>query len=153
MSFEAKAMIFFPGFEQRRVNVGGVNINVRVGGKGEPLLLLHGYPQTHLAWHKVAPGLARHFTVVCPDLKGYGDSDAPSPAADSTNYSKRVMGEEMLGLMHVLGHQKFAVVGHDRGARIAYRMALDRPDRVSKLGVLDILPTSDYWDIADRHFA
>jgi haloacetate dehalogenase len=146
-------MSFFPGFEQRRVAVGPVSLNVRTGGSGAPLLLLHGFPQTHVVWHKVAPELARHFTVICPDLKGYGDSDAPAPTADAGNYSKRVMGEEMLGLMRALGHQRFALVGHDRGARIGYRLALDRPEAITKLGILDILPTSEYWDLADRKFA
>ena len=146
-------MSFFPGFEQRRVAIGPISLNVRLGGSGSPLLLLHGYPQTHVAWHKVAPELARHFTVICPDLKGYGDSDAPPPTPDSGNYSKRVMGEEMLALMQQLGHARFAVVGHDRGARIAYRLALDHPEAVSKLVVLDILPTAEYWDLADRKFA
>jgi haloacetate dehalogenase len=146
-------MSFFPGFEQRRVTVDDIAFNVRIGGKGSPLLLLHGYPQTHVVWHKIAPELARQFTVVCPDLKGYGDSEAPEPTADAGNYSKRVMGAEMLALMRALGHQKFAIVGHDRGARIAYRLALDHPEAVAKLGILDILPTSEYWDLADRHFA
>jgi haloacetate dehalogenase len=146
-------MSFFPGFEQRRVKVGDLTLNVRLGGSGGPLLLLHGYPQTHVAWHKVAPELARHFTVVCPDLKGYGDSDAPAPTADAGNYSKRVMGEEMPALMQALGHRRFAVVGHDRGARIAYRLALDHPEALTRLGILDILPTSEYWDLADRRFA
>jgi len=146
-------MSFFPGFEQRRVAIGPISLNVRLGGSGSPLLLLHGYPQTHVTWHKVAPELARHFTVICPDLKGYGDSDSPPPTPDSGNYSKRVMGEEMLALMRALGHQQFAVVGHDRGARIAYRLALDHPEAVGKLVVLDILPTADYWDLADRKFA
>ena len=146
-------MSFFPGFEQRRVSVGGLNLNVRLGGSGAPLLLLHGFPQTHVVWHKVAPELAHHFTVVCPDLKGYGDSDAPAPTADAGNYSKRVMGEEMLALMQALGHRRFAVVGHDRGARIAYRLALDHPEALTKLGILDIVPTSEYWDLADRRFA
>ena len=146
-------MSFFPGFELRRVSVGGLNLNVRLGGSGAALLLLHGFPQTHVVWHKVAPELARHFTVVCPDLKGYGDSDAPAPTADADNYSKRVMGEEMLALMQALGHRRFAVAGHDRGARIAYRLALDHPEALTRLGILDIVPTSEYWDLADRRFA
>jgi haloacetate dehalogenase len=146
-------MSFFPGFEQRRVTVGDIAFNVRLGGSGSPLLLLHGYPQTHAVWHRIGPELARHFTVICPDLKGYGDSDAPPPTADSGNYSKRVMGEEMLGLMRTLGHPRFAMVGHDRGARVAYRLALDHPEAVSRLGILDIIPTADYWDVADRTFA
>ncbi|HEX6120738.1 MAG TPA: alpha/beta hydrolase [Dongiaceae bacterium] len=146
-------MNLFPGFEQRRVAVDLLTFNLRLGGTGRPLLLLHGYPQTHTVWHKVAPELARHFTVICPDLKGYGDSAAPAPSPDSSNYSKRVMGEEMLGLMQALGHPRFALVGHDRGARIGYRLALDHPEAVTRLGILDILPTSDYWDLADRRFA
>ncbi|WP_119304002.1 alpha/beta fold hydrolase [Dongia deserti] len=146
-------MSFFPGFEQRRVKVGDIAFNVRIGGSGDPVLLLHGLPQTHVAFHKIAPELARHFTVICADLKGYGDSDAPPPAADSANYSKRVMGEEMLALMRELGHERFALVGHDRGGRVAYRLALDHPRTVTRLGILDIVPTSDYWDTADRHFA
>lgn len=146
-------MNFFPGFEPRRIAIGSVNFNLRIGGSGAPLLLLHGYPQTHLAWHAVAPELARHFTVICPDLKGYGDSDAPAPDADSAAYSKRVMGGEMLALMAALGHRRFAVAGHDRGARIAYRMALDHSEAVTKLCVVDILPTAEYWDLADRKFA
>ncbi|HSE73694.1 MAG TPA: alpha/beta hydrolase [Dongiaceae bacterium] len=146
-------MSLFPGFEQRRVKVGNLTLNVRMGGSGAPLLLLHGFPQTHVVWHKVGPALARHFTAVCPDLKGYGDSDAPAPTADAGNYSKRVMGEEMLALMQALGYRRFAVVGHDRGARIAYRLALDHPEALTRLGILDILPTSEYWDLADRRFA
>jgi haloacetate dehalogenase len=146
-------MSFFPGFEQQRVKIGDLTLNLRLGGSGSPLLLLHGYPQTHVTWHRIAPELARHFTVICPDLKGYGDSDAPPPTPDSGNYSKRVMGEEMLALMKALGHPRFAIVGHDRGARIAYRLALDRPEAVTKLGILDILPTAEYWDLADRTFA
>ena len=146
-------MRFFPGFEQRRVPVGSVSFNLRIGGSGAPLLLLHGYPQTHLAWHAVAPELARHFTVICPDLKGYGDSDAPAPDPDSVAYSKRVMGGEMVELMAALGHRRFAVAGHDRGARIAYRLALDHPEAIAKLCVVDILPTAEYWDLADRKFA
>jgi haloacetate dehalogenase len=146
-------MSFFPGFEQRRVVAGSIGFNVRIGGSGDPVLLLHGLPQTHVAFHKIAPELARHFTVICADLKGYGDSDAPPPAADSANYSKRVMGEEMLALMKELGHERFALVGHDRGGRIAYRLALDHPRAIARLGILDIVPTSEYWDTADRAFA
>ena len=146
-------MSFFPGFEQRRVKVGDIAFNVRLGGSGSPLLLLHGYPQSHVAWHRIAPELARRFTVACPDLKGYGDSDAPPPTPGSGNYSKRIMGEEMLALMKALGHPRFAVAGHDRGARIGYRLALDHPEAVTKLCILDILPTAEYWDVADRRFA
>jgi haloacetate dehalogenase len=146
-------MSFFPGFDQRRVEVGEIGFNVRIAGSGEPVLLLHGLPQTHVAFHRIAPELARHFTVICADLKGYGDSDAPPPTPDSANYSKRVMGEEMLALMNELGHERFALVGHDRGGRVAYRLALDHPRAITRLGILDIVPTSDYWDTADRKFA
>lgn len=146
-------MSFFPGFEQRRVSVGSVGLNLRIGGNGSPLLLLHGYPQTHLAWHAVAPELARHFTVICPDLKGYGDSDAPAPDAESIAYSKRVMGGEMLALMAALGYSRFAIIGHDRGARVAYRMALDHPEAITKLGILDVIPTAEQWDVADKAFS
>lgn len=146
-------MKFFPGFEHRRVTVSGIGVNVRLGGTGDPVLLLHGYPQTHVAWHAVAPELARHRTVICPDLKGYGDSDAPAPDPDSNAYSKRVMAEEMRRLMAELGFARFTVIGHDRGARVAYRMALDHPEAVSKLGILDVIPTAEQWDLADRAFA
>ncbi len=146
-------MSFFPGFEQRRVKVDDIAFNVRIGGSGSPLVLLHGLPQTHVAFHRIAPELARHFTVICPDLKGYGDSAAPAPTPDSGNYSKRVMGEEILALMKALGHERFALVGHDRGGRVAYRLALDQPHAVTRLGILDIVPTSEYWDTADRAFA
>jgi haloacetate dehalogenase len=146
-------MSFFPGFEQRRVTVDDIAFNVRIGGSGSPLLLLHGYPQTHATWHKIAPELARHFTVVCPDLKGYGDSDAPAPTADSGNYSKRVMGAEMLALMAALGHRRFAVVGHDRGAYVATRAALDHAAAVERLAVLDGVPIGEALARADARFA
>lgn len=146
-------MSFFPGFERNWVSVGQCALNVRIGGSGDPVLLLHGYPQTHLAWHAVAPELAKHFTVICPDLKGYGDSEAPAPDAESAAYSKRVMGQEMLELMTRLGHKRFAVIGHDRGARIAYRMALDHPGAITKLGILDVIPTAEQWDVADKGFS
>jgi haloacetate dehalogenase len=150
---ETDQTTLFPGFEQRRITVGSLGLNVRLGGSGSPLLLLHGYPQTHVMWHEIAPALARHFTVISPDLKGYGDSDAPPPTVDSANYSKRVQGEEMLVLMKSLGHRGVAVVGHDRGARVAYRLALDHAAAITRLGILDIVPTSEYWDLADRKFA
>jgi haloacetate dehalogenase len=141
------------GFESRRVAVAGVEFSVHQAGSGPAVLLLHGYPQTHLVWRHLAPGLARRFAVVAPDVKGYGDSAAPPPTPDASNYSKRALATELVALMRALGHERFAVVGHDRGARIAYRMALDHPDRVAKLVVLDIVPTGAMWAGATRMFA
>ena len=116
-------------------------INTRLGGSGPPVLLLHGYPQTHVMWHRVAPVLADQFTVVCPDLRGYGDSDKPSPDDGNERYAKRTMAQDQLEVMHQLGFDRFAVVGHDRGARVARRLALDHPHSVSRLAILDIVPT------------
>jgi haloacetate dehalogenase len=141
------------GFESRRVAAAGVEFSVHQAGSGPAVLLLHGYPQTHLVWRHLAPGLARRFAVVAPDVKGYGDSAAPPPTPDASNYSKRALATELVALMRALGHERFAVVGHDRGARIAYRMALDHPDRVAKLVVLDIVPTGAMWAGATRMFA
>jgi haloacetate dehalogenase len=142
-----------PGFERRRVAAAGVAFSVHTAGAGPPVLLLHGYPQTHLIWRHLAPGFARRFAVVAPDLKGYGDSDAPPPTPDSSNYSKRAAAAELVALMRALGHERFAVVGHDRGARVAYRLALDHPERVARLVVLDIVPTGAMWAGATRVFA
>ena len=141
------------GFDARRVEAAGVRFSVHSAGSGPAVLLLHGYPQTHLIWRHLAPGLAQRFAVVAPDLKGYGDSDAPPPAPDSSNYSKRATAGELVALMRALGHERFAVVGHDRGARVAYRMAFDHPERVAKLVVLDIVPTGAMWAAATRAFA
>jgi haloacetate dehalogenase len=135
----------FPGFSQHRIATAGAEINVRRGGDGPPVLLLHGYPQTHVCWHRVAPVLARRFTVVVADLRGYGDSSKPASTESHAPYSKRVMAQDMVEMMAALGFQKFAVVGHDRGARVAYRMALDHPQTVLKLGVIDIVPTYTTW--------
>jgi haloacetate dehalogenase len=145
--------MYFPGFAQDRVSIEKIAFNVRRGGSGHAVLLLHGFPQTHLCWRLIAPDLARSFAVVCPDLKGYGDSDAPAPTPDSKNYSKRAMAEELVALMARLGYDRFDVIGHDRGARIGYRLALDHPECVRRLVILDILPTCEQWDVADRHFA
>ncbi|MGH8680470.1 MAG: alpha/beta fold hydrolase [Burkholderiales bacterium] len=142
-----------PGFEARRVAAAGVGFSVHTAGTGPAVLLLHGYPQTHLIWRHLAPGLARRFGIVAPDLKGYGDSDAPQPAPDSSNYSKRALAAELVALMGAVGHERFSVVGHDRGARVAYRMALDHPARVARLVVLDIVPTGAMWAGATRVFA
>jgi haloacetate dehalogenase len=135
----------FEGFEPGRLAVDGVSINLVRGGTGPPLLLLHGYPQTHACWHRVAPFLAERFTVICPDLRGYGDSDAPPSDPEHRAYSKRVMAREQAALMRQLGFERFAVAGHDRGGRVARRMALDLPDRVTHLAVLDIVPTATIY--------
>ena len=141
------------GFDVRRVAAAGVAFSVHTVGSGPAVLLLHGYPQTHLIWRHLAPALARRFAVVAPDAKGYGDSEAPPPDPDSSNYSKRTLAAELVALMGALGHERFSVVGHDRGARIAYRMAFDHPARVAKLVVLDIVPTGAMWASAGQRFA
>jgi haloacetate dehalogenase len=139
----------FEGFEERRIATKGAKIFVLTGGSGSPLLLLHGYPQNHVMWHGVAPILRRHFSLVIPDLRGYGNSQGPRPDSDHLNYSKRVMALDMVELMSALGHERFAVAGHDRGGRVAYRLALDHPDRVVALAVLDIVPTVVVWERMD----
>ena len=138
------------GFATDRIDAGEVRINAAHGGNGPAVLLLHGYPQTHVMWHRVAPLLAERFTVVCPDLRGYGDSDKPPGGGDHREYSKRRMAADQLEVMHSLGFDRFAVVGHDRGARVALRMALDHSDAVSRLGVLDIVPTRTIYATLDR---
>jgi haloacetate dehalogenase len=138
------------GFTADRIDAGGIAINLERGGEGPPVLLLHGYPQTHVMWRRVAPALAEHFTVVCPDLRGYGDSDKPHGGGEGRAYSKRVMAADQIALMRSLGFDRFAVVGHDRGARVALRMALDHPGAVSRLGVLDIVPTRTIYATLDR---
>ena len=133
--------------------VGAVKIHVRIGGKGPPLLLLHGFPQTHLMWHSIAPELMERFTCVMPDLRGYGQSSCPPNTADNSAYSKREMAKDMVAVMARLGFERFAVVGHDRGGRVSYRMALDRPDVVKSLAVLDIVPTHAMWSGMDAKLA
>jgi haloacetate dehalogenase len=135
----------YPGFAERRIETKGAEIFLRTGGSGPPLLLLHGYPQTHVCWHKVAPDLARHCTLVIADLRGYGASSAPPGDAEHTTYAKRAMAEDCLAVMHALGHERFLVAGHDRGARVAYRLALDHPEAVAALVPIDILPTAEVW--------
>jgi haloacetate dehalogenase len=135
----------FDGFANRRITLEDTVVNTVVGGDGPPLLLLHGYPQTHAMWHRVAPVLAERFTVVCPDLRGYGDSGAPSSDAEHTAYSKRAMAGDQLGLMRTLGFARFGLVGHDSGARVARRLALDHPQAVTRLAVLDIVPTATIY--------
>lgn len=141
-----KVQHLFPGFETQQIKTFGAEINVRFGGEGPPLLLIHGYPQTHVMWHRIAPQLAENFTVVMPDLRGYGDSSCPANDPDNFTYSKRAMAQDMVQVMEALGHTLFTVVGHDRGGRVAYRLALDTPERVSGLVVLDIVPTHAMWN-------
>jgi haloacetate dehalogenase len=142
----------FDGFELDRVDVGEAVLRLRHGGSGPPLLLLHGHPQTHVMWHLVAPRLAEEHTVVAPDLRGYGESSKPATTADHEPYSKRAMARDAVALMGALGFERFAVAGHDRGARVAYRLALDHPERVERLSVLDVIPTGETWRRADRRF-
>jgi len=137
------------GFDARRVQVGDADLFLRIAGSGPPLLMLHGYPQTHLAWHRVAPLLARQFTVVLPDLRGYGQSRGPTPDDAHRHYSKRTMAGDMVRLMTALGHDRFLLAGHDRGARVGYRLCLDHPERVKRLAALDIIPTFDMWERMD----
>lgn len=134
----------FAGFSASDFALGEATIHARVGGSGPPLLLLHGYPQSHLMWARVAPTLAERFTVVVPDLRGYGRSSAP-PSHNGERYSKRVMAKDAVALMSALGHDTFALAGHDRGGRVAYRLALDYPEVVAKIAVLDIVPTWEMW--------
>ena len=131
----------FPGFQSQRVATSSVAIHCVRGGSGPPLLLLHGYPQTHAIWHRVAPALARTYTVVCADLRGYGDSDKPAGDEAHLTYSKRAMARDMVELMRAFGFDKFRLAGHDRGGRVAHRLAVDHPQAVEKLAVLDISPT------------
>jgi haloacetate dehalogenase len=135
------------------IAVGSTRIFVRSRGGGPPVLLLHGFPQTHVMWRKVAPLLARHFTVVCADLRGYGRSGCPASTADHAPYAKRAMARDMVEVMEHLGFSRFSVAGHDRGGRVAYRLALDHADRVDRLAVLDIVPTEAAWEQADARFA
>ena len=137
----------FEEFSQTNIETNGVFINLVKGGSGYPVLLLHGYPQTHACWHLVAPRLAERFTVVCPDLRGCGDSSKPPSDAEHLAYSKRVVAQDQVNVMRSLGFNEFAVVGHDRGARVAHRMALDHQEKVTKLALLDIVPTS--WAFAN----
>jgi haloacetate dehalogenase len=140
----------FAGFERRTIAVPYGRLAAAVGGSGPPLLLLHGYPQTHMCWHAVAPVLARRFTVICPDLPGYGASDKPPADDELRPYTKRAMAEQIASAMTALGFERFAVAGHDRGGRVAYRMALDHPARLTKLAVLDIVPTIETFERLDR---
>ena len=132
----------FKNFKQDIIEVNGVNINYKIGGKGEPLLLLHGYPQSHVLWRKIAPLFAENYTVICSDLRGYGDSDKPQSDKKHLTYSKKTMGLDQNELMKKLGFKEYFLIGHDRGGRVAHRMAIDFKENIKKISVLDIVPTS-----------
>ena len=144
---------FFAGFKREQIKTTGATINVVHGGKGSPVLLMHGIPETHLLWRKVAPVLAQNFTLVMTDLRGYGDSSKPPGGADHFGYSKRAMAQDQVEVMQHLGFPKFAVVGHDRGGRVAHRMALDHAERVTRLAILDIVPTYKCYQTVNQDFA
>lgn len=144
---------FFPGFERRRVQTSGAEINLVTGGGGPPLLLLHGYPQTHVMWRKVAPRLARDFTLVIPDLRGYGDSSKPPAGPDFAAYSKRALAQDQVETMAALGFERFRVVGHDRGARVTHRLLRDHPGRIERAALLDIVPTLYRFETIDQKAA
>jgi haloacetate dehalogenase len=143
----------FKGYELKRVSGEGAEINLRIGGKGPPLLLIHGYPQTHVMWAPLAKRLAATFTVVCPDLRGYGDSSKPDPGGDHSGYSKRAMANDLVRVMEELGFDRFSVAGHDRGARVTHRMMLDHEARLERAAVLDIAPTLAMYEGTDMAFA
>ncbi len=143
----------FPGFAEHRIRTSGAEIPCIVAGSGPPLLLLHGYPQTHAMWHRIAPRLAERYTVVCSDLRGYGDSAKPAGGERSVNYSKRAMAKDQVELMHALGFPRFRLAAHDRGARVSHRLCLDHPDAVERAALLDISPTRIMYEKADTAFA
>ena len=143
----------FEGFEKVRGKFNGIELTYRIGGQGPALLLLHGHPQTHVMWHRVAPTLAKSFTVIAPDLRGYGDSGKPEANADHSAYSKREMARDVVQLMEMLGHLRFSVLAHDRGARVSHRLALDHPARVNRMILLDIAPTLSMYSQTDELFA
>src|SRR3989440_684366 len=144
---------FFPGFEHRRVATSGAEINLVTGGSGPPLLLLHGYPQTHLLWRKIAPRLAEEFTLVIPDLRGYGDSSKPAAGPDRLAYSKRALAQDQAETMSALGFDRFMVAGHDRGARVAHRLVRDHAERIERVALLDIVPTLYRFETIDAKAA
>ena len=143
----------FEGFDIREIESSETVIRLRIGGSGPPLLLLHGYPQTHVMWHRVAPALAAEFTVVCADLRGYGDSGKPPSDPAHLTYSKRKTAMDMVEVMSTLGFDQFMLAGHDRGGRVAHRMALDHPDRIQKVSFLDIVPTRTIFEATNQAIA
>lgn len=143
----------FESFQLSRIDVGEATLRVRRGGSGPPLLLLHGYPETHMMWGKIADDLAKDFTVIAPDLRGYGESSKVAATPDHESYSKRAMARDAIALMKHFGFERFFVAGHDRGGRVAYRLALDHPQAAAKVSILDIIPTADVWRLADKRFA
>jgi len=143
----------FDGFKSAKIKSNKININYKIGGKGYPILMLHGYPQTHIMWRKIAPILSQNYTVICSDLRGYGDSDKPSSDVIHRNYSKKEMAKDQAELMELLGFKKYIVVGHDRGARVAHRMGLDYQDKISKMVLMDIVPTNHVFDTANMTLA
>ncbi len=151
---ELGAAPFLDGFRLIDAALGnGITVRAAIGGKGPPLLLLHGHPQTHVTWRKVAPRLAEHFTIVAADLRGYGDSSKPAGGERHIAYAKRSMAQDQVTLMRGLGHRRFGVAGHDRGGRVAHRMALDHPDAVSRIAVIDIAPTATMYARTNKEFA
>lgn len=143
----------FEGFAEYEIDTGEARIYLRAGGDGPPIVLLHGHPRTHATWHMVAADLARHFTVICPDLRGYGRSSKPATTADHEPYSKRAMAADIASVMEQLGHRRYVVIGHDRGAYVAFRVAMDFPGQVTRLVLLNSIPLSDRLDRCDRAFA
>lgn len=143
----------FPGFESRTIATEEGSVFCRIGGRGKPLVLLHGFPQTHVMWHRLAPALAEDHTVIAMDLRGYGWSSAPAGSPDHETYSKRAMGRDVLRVIDELGFTRAAMVGHDRGARVGYRLALDHPGRIERLAILDIIPTLAMWERMDARRA
>src|SRR3954454_23486919 len=153
MDAMAELADLFPGYASRTVDTSVGKILPGIGGKAPPLLLLHGYPQTHVMWRRVAPALAKRFTLIIPDLPGYGASAVPPSKPDHSPYTKRAMAAVMVEVMETLGHKRFRLAGHDRGGRVAYRLALDHGERLEKLATLDIVPTWDMWTYMDGTFA
>jgi haloacetate dehalogenase len=143
----------FEQFTRENIKTSGATVHYVRGGRGYPILLLHGYPETHVCWHLIVPKLAKHFTVICTDLRGFGDSSKPPSDPKHLGYSKRVMAQDQVEVMEHLGFTEFAVIGHDRGARVAHRMALDHPDKVTKLALLDIIPTLTAFENVDKDMA
>ena len=145
--------MMFEGFERRDIATGETMIHARIGGSGPPLLLLHGYPQSHVMWHRVAPALAERCTVVCADLRGYGDSGKPASDPTHAAYSKRTCAQDMVEVMAALGFERFMLAGHDRGGRVGHRLALDHPERLERLAILDIVPTRTIFRATNQRIA